>query len=219
MVLEMAGLRSRGSVGVVAVSMRWGGRTRCPLAHRLPPGNALGFGSLAVSQYPMNSPTQVWASVSTQGGPWRTTSFVVAGICSIGLAGQSKGNVSLRHIGRWKRSYVPFRLFSFQFGLVQQSAAQSVTWPARQWVHSRRRTIPEMANYYLLLFSFFKRFWNAALTFKKKYKKNRQKKKTPTHFFSTISTMTQKFTRKWGRWSVLTETDRNQSKTIEFWIE
>lgn len=39
------------------------------------------------------------------------------------------------------------------------------------------------------------------------------KKKT---FFSTISTMTHKFTWKWGRWSVLTETDRNQSKQSNF---
>lgn len=37
-----------------------------------------------------------------------------------------------------------------------------------------------------------------------------------TTFFSTISTMTQKFTWKWGRWSVLTETDRNQSKQSNF---
>lgn len=40
-----------------------------------------------------------------------------------------------------------------------------------------------------------------------------KKKKT---FFSTISTMTHKFTWKWGRWSVLTETDRNQSKQSNF---
>lgn len=36
------------------------------------------------------------------------------------------------------------------------------------------------------------------------------------NIFSTISTMTHKFTWKWGRWSVLAETDRNQSKQSNF---
>lgn len=78
--------------------------------------------------------------------------------------------------------------------------------------------IPEMANYYLLLFSFFKSFEMLHLTFKKTKKQKKAKKTTKKKhlYFSTISTMTQKFTWKWGRWSVLTETDRNQSKTIEF---
>lgn len=56
---------------------------------------------------------------------------------------------------------------------------------------------------------FFKSFEMLHLHFKKK----KQKKK---HFFSTISIMTHKFTWKWGRWSVLTETDRNQSKQSNF---
>lgn len=66
----------------------------------------------------------------------------------------------------------------FWFGLVPQSAAQSLTWPARQWIHSRSRMIPEMANYYLLLFSFFKSFEMLHLTFKKTKKQKKTKKTT-----------------------------------------
>jgi len=36
------------------------------------------------------------------------------------------------------------------------------------------------------------------------------------NIFQQFSTITQKFTQKWGSWSVLTETDRNQSKQSNF---
>lgn len=71
----------------------------------------------------------------------------------------------------------------FWFGLVPQSAAQSLTWPARQWIHSRSRMIPEMANYYLLLFSFFKSFEMLHLTFKKTKKQKKAKKTTKKNIF------------------------------------
>lgn len=94
--------------------------------------------------------------------------------------------------------------FFFELGLVRQSAVQSITWPSRTVNPLTLQNNSENGKL-LLLFSFLKVL--KCCTYIKKKKKA---------FFSTISTMTHKFTWKWGRWSVLTETDRNQSKQSNF---
>lgn len=86
--------------------------------------------------------------------------------------------------------------------LVQQSAVKYITWPART-VNPLTLQNNSENGILLLLFSFLK-VLKCCTYIKKK------------NIFSTISTMTHKFTWKWGRWSVLTETDRNQSKQSNF---
>lgn len=82
------------------------------------------------------------------------------------------------------------------------SALKHVTRPARTVNHSRRRTNPKWQTTTTTI-QFFKSFEMLHLHLK-------------NHFFQQFSTMTHKFTWKWGRWSVLTETDRNQSKQSNF---
>lgn len=113
-----------------------------------------------------------------------------------------------------KENAVPL-IFPFCLVWFRQSAVTYIPQPARTVNPlTSQKTIPKRPQRLLLsvwffVFVFVLKFWNAALTFEKKKKKH----------FSTISTMTQKFTWKWGRWSVLTETDRNQNNRILNWVK